>query len=99
MECPEHSYRPMFFMSCYDKRWVFTEVVLESEWGIDYHRVWFTHVYELYTFDTLHPPSRTGSCTTISKEGYLLDRLVSGRNHRSTFEECVAAWQMYKVYE
>lgn len=86
--------RDRFFIGGYIKRWVFTEEVLGSEWGDIYHRVWFTHVYDLYNFGLLGPPSKKESHVTVSKEGYMLDRLKSGWVRRVTFKECVERYNL-----
>lgn len=94
--CPDHPRDPWdnFFMEGYIRRWVFTEEVLASEWEDTYHRVWFTYVYDLYNFDLLRPPSKKAYHMTVSKEGYLLDRLRSGWPHRITFKECVKRYNL-----
>lgn len=96
--CRDHPRSPIhhIIMDAYCKRWVFTGRVLDSEWGLKYHRVWFTYVYDLYTFSMLRSPSKNDDHVTVSKEGYLLDCLVSASDRlpRLSFKQCVRRYNL-----
>lgn len=86
-----HRNRPTRCMLGYRKRWVITDTVCRTEFEYPVIRVWFTTVYDLYTFSVLHQPKKNRPETTLSKGGYLLSVLQRG-NIRRPFEECVLAF-------
>lgn len=86
--CNHEGPTPLFFLRGYTKRWVFTEMVVDEEYGSHNRRVWLTWVYDLYTFISLYPkPVKGKACTIMSKEGFFLERL-HGRPARLSYEEC-----------